>query len=103
MFSSVDPVPMVQLISLLDNKYVVLDKSAEIFFKVPDRENLYAEFLYSEEELEQIKKQVKKENEMEIIKTTYLTNKEKTKIFCEVKKTIYISTKSYYKNKKTLR
>ena len=32
MFSAVDPIPMVQLINLLEDKYVVWDKSAEIFF-----------------------------------------------------------------------
>ena len=102
-FSSVDPIPMVQLINLLDNKYVIWDKSAEIFFKIPAKEDLFAEFSYSKEELEKIKKQVEKDNEMEIVKTTFLTNREKTKTFCEVRKTIYISAKSHYKNKKKSR
>ncbi len=75
MFSSVDPIPMVQLINLTECKYIVWDKSAEIFFKIPAKENSYAEFLYSKEEIEQIKKKVVKENEMEIVKTTYLMNK----------------------------
>jgi len=35
MFSAVDPIPMVQLINLLDNEFIVWDKSAEIFFRAP--------------------------------------------------------------------
>lgn len=99
MFSAADPIPMVQLINLLDNDYVVWDKSAEIFFKAPAREDLYADFSYSEEELEHIRQVVNRDNEMEIIKTTLLTNKEKTKTFFEVRKTIYIAAKAYYKSK----
>ncbi|MGX1927751.1 PaaI family thioesterase [Flagellimonas sp. 2504JD4-2] len=100
MFSATDPVPMVQLINLLGPDYVVWDKSAEIFFRRPAKETLYAEFKYTLEELEEIKAQVALQNEMEIIKTTDLTNKDKNKIFCQVKKTIYIADKGYFKQKR---
>jgi len=103
MFSAVDPIPMVQLINLLDSEYVVWDKSAEITFKAPAREDLYAEFTYSREELEQLKQTVNNENETVIIKTTKLTNKNKSKVFCEVKKTLYIASKSHYRNKQKKR
>lgn len=103
MFSAVDPIPMVQLINILDDRYVVWDKAAEIFFKIPAREDIYAHFSYSLAELEAIKNKVKKEQEIEIIKTTYLTNKEETTIYCKVKKTIYIADKTYYKAKKAQR
>jgi hypothetical protein len=86
MFSAVDPIPMVQLINLIGTNYVVWDKSAEVIFKKPAKENLYADFNYSEKELAEIKEQVSKENEIEIIKITELTNKERTKVYCEVKK-----------------
>ncbi len=100
MFSAVDPIPMVQLINIIGNEYVVWDKSAEIYFKRPAKETLYADFSYSIQELEEIKERIKKENEIEILKTTYLTNKDKSITFCVVKKTIYIANKSYYKNKR---
>ena len=35
LFSSVDPIPMVQLINIIGNDYVVWDKSAEIYFRKP--------------------------------------------------------------------
>jgi len=37
MFSAVDPIPMVQLMNLLDDSYVVWDKSAQIFFQTPSQ------------------------------------------------------------------
>ena len=74
------------LINLLGHQYVVWDKSAQISFKRPGNVDLYAEFIYTKEELEQIIEQVERENEIEIVKTTQLTNKSKTTVYCEVKK-----------------
>lgn len=100
LFSAVDPIPMVQLINLIGDDYVVWDKSAKIEFKRPAKEHLYAEFSFNHDELEEIKKRVKEENEIEIIKTTTLTDKAKTKTFCEVHKTIYVADKHFFKNVK---
>lgn len=100
MFSAVDPIPMVQLINLLGSQFVVWDKSAEIFFKKPGTEDLYAEFNYTQEELMQIIERVKHENQIHIVKSTQLTNKAKSIVFCEVKKTIYIADKQFFKNKR---
>lgn len=103
LFSSVDPIPMVQLINIIGDNYVVWDKSAEIYFKKPAKENLYAEFTFTEDEINEIKNKVEKDNEIEIIKTTSLTDKQKSKVYCEVRKTIYIAEKSYFKKKKSSR
>ena len=101
MFSAVDPIPMVQLMNLIGEDYVVWDKSAQISFKRPAKENLYADFNYSQEELEEITSRVKKENEIEIIKTSLLTNRGGDKVYCEVHKTIYVANKGFYKNKRS--
>lgn len=100
LFSSVDPIPMVQLINIIGDDYIVWDKSAEIYFRKPARETLYAEFSYTNEEIDAIKKRVSNENEITIVKNTVLTNKDKSKIFCEVRKTIYIADKTFFKHKK---
>ncbi len=100
LFSSVDPIPMVQLINLIGDDYVVWDKSAEIYFKRPAKEHVYADFNYTTEELEDIKQQVAEKKEIEIKKTTLLTTKDRNTIFCEVHKTIYVADKAYYKNKR---
>ena len=89
MFSAVDPIPMTQLIILIGTNYVVWDKSAEVIFKKPAKENLYADFNYSEKELAEVKERVSKENEIEIIKITELTNEDRTKVYCEVKKKLH--------------
>ena len=100
MFSAVDPIPMVQLVNLLKNEYVVWDKSAEIYFKRPARENLFADFEFSLQEIEHIKNRVAEEKEITIVKVTKLTDKSREKVFCEVHKTIYIADKIFYAEKK---
>lgn len=102
LFSAVDPIPMVQLMYLLGNEYVVWDKSAEINFKRPAKENLVATFTYTLDEVAQIKKQVIEEKEIEIVKNTVLTDKSESTVFCEVKKTIYIADKQFYKKKREM-
>ena len=100
MFSSVDPFPMTQLMNLLKSKYVVWDKSAQINFKAPANEDLYADFIFTKEEVEDIRNRTDQEGSIDIVKTTLLTNKDKTKVFCEVHKTIYVATKAHYKARK---
>ena len=99
LFSAVDPVPMVQLINLLDSNYIVWDKSAEIYFKAPALEDLYAEFTYPQEEIDHIKATIADRKEMDVVKVTQLTDKTKSKVYCEVHKTIYIADKAHYKAK----
>lgn len=102
MFAAVDPIPMVQLLHLLRNEFVVWDKSAEIYFKRPAKENLYADFEFTQEEIQNIKNRVQKEKEITIVKSTFLTNRNRDQIFCEVQKTIYIAEKSFYAEKKKM-
>lgn len=100
MFSAVDPIPMVQLINIIGDDYVVWDKSARIAFKRPAKNDLFAEFTYTLEELEDIKARVARENEIEIVKTTQLTDKTGDTVYCQVDKTIYIADKAFYKEKR---
>lgn len=103
MFAAVDPIPMVQLMHLLGDDYVVWDKSAEIYFKKPAKETLYADFIYTTIEVNAILNRVATEKEMEVTKVTQLTNFDRTIIYCEVRKTIYIADKSFFKEKKRLK
>ena len=103
MCSAVDPIPMVQLMNLLGDDYVVWDKSAEIKFKRPAKQHLYADFLYTAEELSAIKERVAQEGEIEIVKTSQLMDEQRTTVFCEVKKTLYIADKAFFKQKKANR
>ena len=99
-FAAVDPIPMVQLINLLDSSYIVWDKSAQINFRRPAKEHLYASFTFSKDELEKIKADVKENREIEIVKKTRLTDKEGEVLYCEVDKTIYVADKEFFKEKK---
>ena len=100
LFSAVDPFPMVQLINIIGQDYVVWDKAAQIRFRRPAFEDLYADFTYTDVELEEIRKRVQTENEIEIIKSTPLTNKAGDTVFCTVDKTLYIADKQYFKAKR---
>ncbi|APG64334.1 DUF4442 domain-containing protein [Tenacibaculum todarodis] len=100
LFSATDPILMIQLMQILGDKYVVWDKSANIKFKRPAKENSYIDFNLSEDEITSIKNQVKEEKEIDLVKEILITNKEKTTVFAEVSKTIYIADKSYYKTKR---
>jgi hypothetical protein len=103
MFSAVDPFPMTQLMNLIGGDYVVWDKAAEIYFRRPAREDLYADFIYTLEELDEIKQKAQEQNEFEIVKTTKLTNKDKSIVYCEVRKRVYIANKAFFKNKQKIR
>lgn len=99
MFAAVDPILMIQLVYLIGDDYIVWDKSAEIAFKRPAKENLYADFVFTEDELKEIKTKVAAQNEFEIVKPVNLTNKDGSKVYCEVKKRLYIADKAFYKQK----
>ena len=103
MFSAVDPFPMTQLMNLIGDDYVVWDKSAEIFFRRPAKEDLYADFIYTIGEINEIKQKVQEQNEFEIVKTTKLTNKDKSIVYCEVHKRVYIANKTFFKEKQKIR
>ena len=100
LFSAVDPIPMIQLMSIFKEQYIVWDKSAHIRFKRPAREILYASFEFTDEEIEDIHKKVLENKETEHQKTTFITNKAGDIVYCEVIKTIYIADKEFYKEKK---
>lgn len=100
LFAAVDPIPMIQLMYLLEEKYIVWDKSAQIRFKRPARENVYATFEFTDEEIQDIIQKVQTNKEVEHPKITYITNKTGDIVYCEVTKMIYIADKEFYKEKK---
>ncbi|TVZ55120.1 acyl-coenzyme A thioesterase PaaI-like protein [Lutibacter sp. Hel_I_33_5] len=103
LFSATDPIFMIQLLNILDRNYVVWDKEATIKFKRPAFETCYVDFMFTEEEITQLKKEVADKKEIDLVKNIYITNKDKTIVFAEVSKTIYVADKLYYKDKKVKR
>lgn len=98
MFAATDPIYMIQLIQILGDDYVIWDKAATINYKHPAKETLFCDFIFTDEEIEAIKKRIQTEHEITIEKTTHLTNT-KNKIFAEVIKIVYIAEKKFYKEK----
>jgi acyl-coenzyme A thioesterase PaaI-like protein len=55
MYAAVDPIYMMMLIMCLGRRYIVWDKAAEIRFRRPGRDTLYAEFQLDDKELTTIR------------------------------------------------
>ena len=100
LFSATDPIYMVQLINILGTDYVVWDKSASIQYRRPAKETAFAEFSFTEDEINQLKKDAKEEGEIDLLKELKITNHDGSVVFCELLKTIYIADKVYYKEKR---
>ncbi len=92
MFAAVDPIYMVMLIKILGKDYVVWDKSANVRFKRPGKETLFAKFVIKPEEISGIKAQLEAVKSMDKIFTIELKN-EAGKIHCIVEKTLYLAKK----------
>jgi acyl-coenzyme A thioesterase PaaI-like protein len=98
LFSATDPIFMIQLINILGNDYVIWDKSSNIRFKRPANQNAFVDFIFTTEDIDQIKNDVAQNREINITKTLQIVSKTGT-VFAEVDKVIYISSKEYYKEK----
>ena len=102
LFAATDPIYMIQLMQILGKEYVVWDKKTEIRFKRPAYENAFATFEFTSSEIEEIKQKVQAENEIDYSKILHIIDKNGT-IFTELDKTLYISTKTFYKQKRSLK
>jgi hypothetical protein len=84
--------------NILGDEFVVWDKATTVRYKRPAREQVFAKFIFTDEEIIQIKNDLILKNEIDLIKKVNIVNKSDD-VFAEVIKTIYISQKSYYKKK----
>lgn len=99
LFSATDPIYMIQLINILGDNYVVWDKSAEIKYRRPAKTNAFAEFIFTSEEIENLKKEVAQKKEIDLVKTLSITDG-KEKVYCELEKVLYVADKQYYREKR---
>lgn len=99
MLSATDPIYMIQLMNILGNDYVVWDKAATLNYRRPARTTVFCEFIFSSEEIDSIKKQIKEKGEIDVIKNPSIITKEGI-IIAELSKTIYIADKTFYKGKR---
>ena len=103
MFSAVDGVPMVQLMNIIGDDYVVWDKSAGIVFKRPAREDLYATVAFTGDELADIRRQVAEHGEMTFEKLIPWQNRDGDITYSEVRKQLYVADKAFFKQKQQAR
>ena len=91
-YASIDPIYMLMLIHILGPEYVVWDKAANIRFRRPGKETLFAEFNLSGEEIEEIRRLAETERSVDRIYNLELRNKEGV-VHAEIEKTLYIRKK----------
>lgn len=101
-FSATDPMYMVMLINILGDDYVVWDKSASIQFKKPGKGKLKAEFIYTDEEVEQIKRVTASEGKYEFTKSVSWID-ESGAVVSTIDKNVYVATKAFYKARRDRR
>jgi hypothetical protein len=101
-YGALDPIYMVQLINILGKEYIVWDKSANVKFIKPIKNDVFAKFLITDDLLEDIKEKIKNDKKYTInLKVNFQDND--GIIYSEVEKIIYIADKKFYleqKNKK---
>ncbi|QNK79138.1 MULTISPECIES: PaaI family thioesterase [Winogradskyella] len=98
MLAATDPIYMIQLIQILGDDYVVWDKAVEARYKRPARTTIYGEFIFSEQEVKNIKDSISKNKETDILKTMSLVD-DNQNIIATFNKTLYIADKQFYKDK----
>ena len=99
LFSATDPLYMIQLIKILGDDYVVWDKDATIRYRRPAKETVYTEFIFTKLEIKNIKKEISKNGEFNLIKKPNIVNKDGV-VIAELNKTIYVADKNFYKEKR---
>jgi acyl-coenzyme A thioesterase PaaI-like protein len=98
MLAATDPIYMIQLIEILGENYVVWDKSVEARYRKPAKSKIFGEFIFTPQEIENIKQEVAHKNEIDILKTMHLMDAKQNKI-ATFNKTLYIADKAFYKQK----
>jgi hypothetical protein len=92
MYAGIDPIYMLMLIKNLGKNYIVWDKAAAIRFKKPGKETLFAEFLLTENELNEIREILKNQKSVDRVYNVELKDKNGI-IHCLIEKTLYIANK----------
>ena len=93
MYAGIDPIYMLMLIKILGRDYIVWDKSASIRFRRPGKETLFAEFIVTPGDIEEIKTELKTKKSIDKVYELELKN-EAGKVHAEIEKTIYIAGKN---------
>ncbi len=92
MYAGIDPIYMLMLIKNLGREFIIWDKAAKIRFKRPGKETLFADFLLTEEELNEIKMILETQKSVDRVYNVELADKT-GKVHVIIEKTLYIANK----------
>jgi acyl-coenzyme A thioesterase PaaI-like protein len=90
MYAGIDPIYMLMLIKILGRAYIVWDKAAKIRFKRPGKETLFADFLLTGGEIDEIKTLLETEKSVDRVYNVELVDKN-GKVHALIEKTLYIA------------
>jgi hypothetical protein len=83
---------MLMLIKILGSDYIVWDRSAKIIFKQPGTETLYADFVVTRNDVDEIRTVLEEQKSFNKIYNLIIRNAE-GKTHAEVEKVLYIAKK----------
>lgn len=92
LFAMTDPFYMLMLIKNLGDEYIIWDKSALIEYLKPGRTDVTAEFILTNDDLEQVKQTVENEGKMLWTKIVEIKDREQN-VIAKVTKVIHIRRK----------
>jgi acyl-coenzyme A thioesterase PaaI-like protein len=92
MYGAVDPIYMLMLIKILGPEYVIWDKAANIRFRKPGRDSLFATFEIGDDEIGEIKQLADVQKSVDRIYNLELKDKSGV-VHAQIEKTLYIARK----------
>lgn len=92
MYGAVDPIYMLMLIKILGPEYVIWDKAANIRFRKPGRDSLFATFEIRDDEIGEIKQLADVQKSVDRIYNLELKDKSGV-VHAQIEKTLYIARK----------
>ena len=92
LYGAVDPIYMLMLMKILGPGYIVWDKAAKIRFRKPGREELYAVFKLSTDEIGEIKRLAETERSVDRIYDLEIVDRTGI-VHAQIEKTLYIAKK----------
>jgi acyl-coenzyme A thioesterase PaaI-like protein len=92
MYAAIDPIYMLMLIRNLGPGYIVWDRAAKIRFRKPGRDTLYAHFIVTGEELDEIRGLAETQKSVDRVYNVSLVDKA-GKVHAQIEKTVYIAKK----------
>lgn len=102
MLAATDPIPMIQLLHILGDDYVVWDKAVEMRFRRPARSTVTARFAFSPEEVAALRAEVDARGETDLEKPVELTDASGA-VVARGTKTLYVATKAHHRAKRARR